>query len=328
MGAMSPELSIVIPCFNGVDYTAACLESIVRNTPEAHEVILVDNGSTDGTADVFARTWSGDGALVRNQRNAGFGIACNQGLAVVRGDVAMVLNNDTLVTPGWSTALLAALRRDPAIGVAVPRSNHVGGDQMVYEVGYRRAPGPEMDEFGRDRAERLAGRGRLATRVSGLCMAIPRDILEAVGGFDPVFRLGNFEDDDYSLRVRMLGRSLWICDDSFIHHFGHRTFAMLPEEYDDLLAENGVRFAAKWDIAPAVERDLPRLPERPFDPRRARVALRRWAPAATRSRWPPSPRRSTGSRGWRRPPHRRERAHPRRHRCRPPAIAAAGTTAP
>lgn len=129
MGGMTPELSIVIPCFNGWDLTAACLASIARHTPEAHEVILVDNGSTDGTADHFARTWDGDGALLRNRRNAGFGVACNQGLAVAAGRVGMVLNNDTLVTPGWSTGLLDALRRDPAVGVAVPRSNHVGGAQ-------------------------------------------------------------------------------------------------------------------------------------------------------------------------------------------------------
>ncbi len=276
---MSPELSIVIPCFNGVEFTAACLEAIARNTPEAHEVILVDNGSTDGTADHFARTWTGDGALVRNARNAGFGVACNQGLAVAAGAVGVVLNNDTLVTPGWSTALLGALQRDPAIGVAVPRSNHVSGEQLLEDVGYDRAPGPEVDAFGDERSRLLAGRGRAVTRVSGLCMAIPRDILDAVGGFDPMFRIGNFEDDDYSLRVRMLGRTLWICDDSYIHHFGHRTFAILPEAYDDLMSENAIRFAAKWDIDPGADRELTTPPARAFDPARDRVDLARWAPA-------------------------------------------------
>lgn len=111
-------------------------------------------------------------------------------------------------------------------------------------------------------------------------MAIPRDVLDAVGGFDPVFRIGNFEDDDYSLRVRLAGRTLWICDDSFIHHFGHRTFAILPDDYDALMTENGTRFAAKWDVDLAADRELEHLPRRAFDPRRDRVDLARWAPAA------------------------------------------------
>lgn len=283
MDAMSPALSIVIPCFNGVEFTAECLESIARNTPEPHEVILVDNGSTDGTADHFTRTWEGDGALVRNPRNLGFGVACNQGLAVAAGAVAMVLNNDTIVTPGWFTAMAAAFERDPALGVAVPRSNHVGGAQMLSDVGYAVAPGPELDAFAAGRSARHAGEGRDATRVSGLCMAITRDVLDRVGGFDPIFGLGNFEDDDYSLRVRMAGRGLRICDDSYIHHFGHRTFAILPDAYADLLTENAARFCAKWGVDLDADRELVHLPARDFDPALDRVDLARWAPTGVPS---------------------------------------------
>lgn len=277
---MRPDLSIVIPCFNGWEYTAMCLESITRNTPEAHEVILVDNGSTDGTADRFAATWAGEGALIRNPRNLGFGEACNQGLAAAEGRRAMVLNNDTVVTPGWHAALAAALDREPSAGVAVPRSNHVGGLQLLESVGYDEAPSPALDAFAADRAARLAGEGREVPRVTGLCALIRREVLEQVGGFDTVFRLGNFEDDDYSLRVRMAGWRLWLAEDSFIHHFGHRTFAILPEAYADLLEENGRRFQAKWDIALATDRELERAIDRPFDPARDRVDLARWAPAA------------------------------------------------
>ena len=277
---MNCDLSIVIPCFNGVEYTAACLESIARNTPESHEVILVDNGSTDGTSDHFAATHEGDGALIRNPRNLGFGVACNQGLAAAEGRRAMVLNNDTVVTPGWYTAMAAAFDRDPSIGVVVPRSNHVGGLQMLAEIEYTSAPSPELDAFAERRARAHAGTGRPVSRVTGLCMAVRREVLERVGGFDPVFGLGNYEDDDYSLRARLAGYALWICDDSFIHHFGHRTFSILPDAYADLLAENGRRFEAKWDISLAADRELEHAADRPFDPARDHVDLARWAPAA------------------------------------------------
>jgi GT2 family glycosyltransferase len=277
---MSLELSIVIPCFNGVEYTAMCLASIARHTPESHEVILVDNGSTDGTGDYFADTHEGEGALIRNARNQGFGVACNQGLAAAEGRRVMVLNNDTIVTAGWFTAMNDALERDPSIGVAVPRSNHVGGLQILGPVGYESAPSPELEAFGSERNAALAGAGRVVPRVTGLCMTFRREVLEAVGGFDPVFRLGNFEDDDYSLRTRLAGYSLWICDDSYIHHFGHRTFVTLPEEYRDLLEENGRRFQAKWDISLATDRELEEAVSRPFDPARDRIDLARWAPSA------------------------------------------------
>lgn len=276
---MTPDLSIVIPCFNGADYTAACLASIVAHTPESHEVILVDNGSTDGTADRFASGWEGDGALIRNASNLGFGVACNQGMAAAEGRRVMVLNNDTIVTPGWFTAMEAALVRDPSLGLVVPCSNHVGGPQMVDAIDYASAPSPELDAFAGRRSRAHAGAGRRVTRVSGLCMAMTRDLLEAVGGFDPVFGLGNFEDDDLSLRARIAGFGLWICDDSFIHHFGHRTFEILPDAYQRLLDENAVRFQMKWDMSLADDRELERAADRPFDPALHRVDLGRWAPA-------------------------------------------------
>jgi GT2 family glycosyltransferase len=192
----------------------------------------------------------------------------------------MVLNNDTIVTPGWFTAMNAALERDPALGVAVPRSNHVGGRQLLDAPGYAQAPSPELDAFAADRNSRLAGTGHGASRVTGLCMTFRREVLDRVGGFDPIFRVGNFEDDDYSLRARLAGYTLWICDDSYVHHFGHRTFATLPDAYRDLLEENGRRFMAKWDIAGEDERDLERAIARPFDPARDRVDLSRWASSA------------------------------------------------
>ena len=274
---MTPELSIVIPCFNGWDYTAACLESITRHTPETHEVILVDNGSTDGTGDRFAASWTGEGALIRNASNLGFGVACNQGMAAAQGRCVMVLNNDTLATPGWFTGRAAALGRDARVGVAVPRSNFVNGRQAVEPVDYREAPSPELDAFAQRRASERAGAGFTATRISGLCMAIRRSVLEAIGGFDPAFGLGNFEDDDFGLRARIAGYELWVCDDSFIHHFGSRTFARLPDAYTRLMAENALRFEAKWGLSLEADRDLERAARRPFNPDEHRVDLGRWA---------------------------------------------------
>lgn len=255
--------SIVIPVHNAVEYTAHCLESIDRHTPEPHDVIVVDNGSTDGTADwLIARD---RGALIRNHTNLGFSVAANQGMARAEGDPVVILNNDTLVTPGWLAALHRALDRDPRIGIAAPMSNFVTGGQLVHPVHYSDARGPELDAFASSRAALFPAMGFGVERLAGLCMAISRRLIDAIGGFDPIFLIGNFEDDDYSVRALKAGFRLWVCQDSYIHHFGSRTFSLLDEERDELLKENALRFIAKWELPDTVN---PKLlhPERPFDP--------------------------------------------------------------
>jgi GT2 family glycosyltransferase len=263
-------VSIVIPVYNALNYTAHCLESIDRHTPEPHEVIIVDNGSTDGTAEWIERR-DRDG-LISNTSNLGFARAVNQGMAAAVGDPVVVLNNDTLVTTGWLTGLVGALDRDPRIGIAVPMSNYVSGGQLVDPVGYEFAPHEDMEAFAADRAEGYRGSGFGVERVSGLCMAISRSLIERIGGFDPMFAIGNYEDDDYSVRARKAGFRLWVCQDSFIHHFGSRTFSLLSDEHRDLMAENALRFCAKWGIPEWVN---PKFadPERDFDPAQDVVPL-------------------------------------------------------
>ena len=266
---MSGVTSIVIPCHGNLLYTALCLESIRLHTPEPHEVVVVDNGCVDGTAD-----WCADhGArVVRSPVNLGFAGGVNLGIAHADGDVVVVLNNDALATPGWLAGLRAAIAREPGVGIAGPRSNWVSDDQIVVEIPYAEAPSPALDAFAAARALEHAGRGREATRISGLCMAIARPVIDAVGGFDTRFVLGNLEDDDYTLRARLAGFRLWIADDSYVHHFGHKTFDVVNEDYDALMRENGLRYVAKWDLP--YDRD-PRgvLPDRDFDPARDRVPL-------------------------------------------------------
>ena len=266
---MSELASIVIPCHGALLYTALCLESIARHTPEPHEIIVVDNGGADGTGEWCAARGA---RVVRSPVNLGFAGGVNLGLSEIRGDLAVVLNNDALATPGWLGGLRGALARERHVGVAGPRSNWVSEDQIIPRPPYDEAPSEDLDRFAAERARAHAGRGREATRLSGLCMAISADALARVGGFDTRFEVGNLEDDDYSVRARMAGFRLWIADDSYVHHFGHKTFALLEEDYDDLLRTNAMRYALKWDLP--LDRD-PRgiLPGRAFDPERDRVPL-------------------------------------------------------
>lgn len=261
--------TIVLPCHDNLLYTALCLESIAQHTPEPHEVVVVDNGCTDATTEWSAARGA---RVVRSPVNLGFAGGVNLGLAEARGDVVVLLNNDALATPGWLAGLRGALDREPGVGIAGPRSNWVSDAQLLPRPPYAQAPSPELDAFAAGRARDHAGRGFDVTRLSGLCMAISRAVLDRIGGFDTRFEIGNLEDDDYSLRARLAGFRLWVADDSYVHHFGHKTFALTGEDYDALMRANTMRYVAKWDLPEDAD---PRgiLPGRAFDPGRDRIPV-------------------------------------------------------
>ncbi|MEW6397730.1 MAG: glycosyltransferase [Bacillota bacterium] len=244
--------SIVLPCCNGVGYTRACIESIFAHTDWPFELIVVDNGSRDGTARYLcdlAATYE-NVRVVTNKDNLGFGVGCNQGMALARGEYAVLLNNDTVVTEGWLPRLIAHAQADSQTGIVGPRSNWVAGLQLVARTSYG-SDLAGLADFAHRWQRTNYGRRRYVDRITGLCMLVKREVLQRMGGFDPRFGIGNFEDDDYCLRARMAGYSVSIADDVFIHHFGHQTFIGQRVDYSALMQRNWQRFCRKWGIDPA-----------------------------------------------------------------------------
>ena len=101
--------SIIIPCWNQLEFTRQCIAALLRHTHGAWELIVIDNGSTDGTAGYLANLR--DAApmpvtLISNSRNLGFPAAINQGLKCARGEYLVLLNNDVVVTEGWLSQLI------------------------------------------------------------------------------------------------------------------------------------------------------------------------------------------------------------------------------
>ena len=105
--------SIIVPCFNQREFTRHCLQALFQHTRPAWELIVVDNGSTDGTAiylEGAQDTTAVPVTVVTNARNRGFPVAVNQGLEVARGEFLVILNNDAVVTDGWLDQLIALTR--------------------------------------------------------------------------------------------------------------------------------------------------------------------------------------------------------------------------
>ena len=247
--------SIVLLAWNQLAYTKLCIESVLRNTHVPYELVLVDNGSVDGTPDYFRQLKAEHPELTikvqLNRKNLGFAKGCNQGLALANGDFVCFLNNDTLVVDGWLEQLQWWADLEPNIGMVGPVSNRVAGIQKIDGVPY---PEDELTPQMAERLETFAAAWRAqnrhqsvqVNRIIGLCLLVKRELIERIGGFDTGFATGNFEDDDYCFRARVAGYRIVIARDVFLHHYGSKTFEGNKVDYSATMARNQERFLKKW----------------------------------------------------------------------------------
>lgn len=239
--------SIVILCFNQLEYTKKCLQSIVKHTSVPYELIIIDNGSSDGTQsflEEYAKKHSRC-SIILNKENRGFAGGNNQGIAAAKGDYILLLNNDVVVTEAWLERLIAHAESDANIGMAGPVSNSISGPQQVENVTYGRNLN-KMHKFAQEYSKNNVGRTQDILRLVGFCLLIKRQVLEIIGGMDESYGNGNYEDDDLCLRSRIAGYRHIIAHDVFVHHYGSVTFKGNRIDYHASLEGNLRRFAEKW----------------------------------------------------------------------------------
>lgn len=239
-----PLTSIVIPVFNGLPDTAACIASILRHTPEPIELIVVDNGSTDGTGKWLEQQCPVEVKYIRNEMNRGYPGACNQGAEIATGAQLLFLNNDTLVTPGWLRRMTEALQSADDVAAVGPRSNYVAPPQFIQRH-YNTLM--ELDAWAWGWSLKRWHERMPAHRLVGFCLLVKRDWWEQTGGnFDESFGIGNFEDDDLCQRLMAAGGKLLVANDAFVHHEGNKTFNREGIDLAGLLAVNQAKYAEKW----------------------------------------------------------------------------------
>jgi GT2 family glycosyltransferase len=250
LGARRHDVSIVVAAPDGLAFTRLCLESVLLNSAEADaELIVVDNGSRDGTREYLAALAERDSRVrvLRNDENRGFGPAVNQGLSAATGDILVVLNNDTIVPPGWLPRLAAHLRR-AEIGLVGPTTNRCGNEAEV-DAPYRIYG--EMVQLSERRAGDHRGVAFDIEVATLFCAAMRRDAYERVGDLDERFEVGLFEDDDYSVRMREAGLRVVCAEDVFVHHFGEASLGELVSSgrHGELFRTNKARFEEKWGLS-------------------------------------------------------------------------------
>lgn len=241
-------ISIVIPAFNELDCTRQCVSSIVAHTDCPYQLVLVDNGSTEPVSEFFQSV--PNAIAIRSEENLGFAGGVNLGMRQASGHV-LVLNNDTLVPAGWLTRLRDVLLSAPDIGMVGPMSNYVSGSQLIPDLSFQSLDA--ISAYASARRVSHADAVRDVARLVGFCLLIRDSAVATVGLFDEEFGPGNFEDDDYCVRVLRAGYRLVVDEGSFVFHYGHRTFralGLVDAAWEQLLAENAARFGAKWQFKP------------------------------------------------------------------------------
>ena len=248
MRALYPPASVVVVTFGNLEFNRACLSSLLSETDWPNlELVFVDNGSTDGTREwlLGERARTPELRVVANEANLGFAPAVNRGIAASSGEFLCLLNNDTVVTRGWLSALIAHLERNRSLGLVGASTNEIANEARV-PVSYSSLS--ELREWAREFTEKNRDRLVPVPMAAMFCTAFRRVLYDEIGPLDERFSIGMFEDDDYSRRVRDAGLGIACARDSFVHHRGRASFKTLgEEEYLRIYRENERRFREKWD---------------------------------------------------------------------------------
>lgn len=237
------QVSFVIPLYNCLAHTQACLASLRATLPRdlAHETILVDDGSTDGTRE-WLQTLPSAVRVLLNDRNLGYAAANNRGAALARGRYLALLNNDLVLTPRWFEPILAAFRRlgtrAGVIGNVQRNARTAAIDHTGIVINLKAKP--EHDTAFPPRWVRFLHPLRRVPAVTGACAFIERELWEKLGGFDEGFHNGG-EDVDLCFRARAAGRVNVVALRSVIlHHISASPGRALRNE------QNSRRLALRW----------------------------------------------------------------------------------
>ncbi len=221
-------VSISITAYNQLQHTKHCIESILHYTAPPYELLLIDNGSTDGTFEYFeqVKSFHRNTRVIRNFKNRNVEATGNHAVSIARGKYIVGATNDTMVHEGWLENFVKQIASAPDIGVVGPRSNNISGPQaMLTEYDTLEA----YQTFAAEWGSQHQGENFPVERMVGMFTIIKKDVLKRIGGVDPDIPTNGrdggygFSDDDLSLRLRLAGYKLLVANDVLIHHFGSVT---------------------------------------------------------------------------------------------------------
>ncbi|MBL8882208.1 MAG: glycosyltransferase [Hyphomicrobium sp.] len=269
----APEVSIIVPVYNQINYTIRCLQSLAEHrTQHSFEVIVMDDVSNDQTQDVLPRI---PGLrYVRNEKNLGFLKNCNKAAGLARGKYLVFLNNDTIVLSGWLDSLHRTFKLHGNVGLV--GSKLIYPDGRLQEAGgiiWKDASGWNWGRLGNPQHPRF-NYVRDADYVSGASIMIPRNLFEEIGRFDERYAPAYYEDTDLAFALRDKGyRVLYQPKSAVVHFEGISSGTDENRGVKRYQAVNRKKFAERWAKVLPIHGTSEDGPSRSADRRWSRHAL-------------------------------------------------------
>ncbi len=213
-----PRVSVIVPNLNGMSLLEACLSSLERQTFKDFEVILVDNGSSDGSVAYVKAKFPWVDSIIENRSNLGFPKACNQGIEASGGDYIVLLNNDTEAHPAWLSELVRVADENPGAGMFATKTLFFDERDVIDTAGHLMYP----DGLNRGRGRLEVDRGQYDDKTdvffpSGCAALYRRKMLGEVGLFDEHhFAYG--DDTDIGMRGRLAGWGCLFVPGAIVYH--------------------------------------------------------------------------------------------------------------
>jgi GT2 family glycosyltransferase len=236
--------AVVIPNWNGREWLRRCLDSVAAQTLTPAEVVVVDNGSTDGSLELLAERGS-EVRTIELGRNTGFAFAVNRGIEAVGAELVALVNNDVVLEPDWLERMTATLTAHPEAASVASKMVDMDDPGVLYDAGdFLRRDGAceqrgrfERDDGSYDRP----GEAFSACAGAGLYR---REAVLAAGGFDERY-FAYLEDVDLGLRLRLRG---WTCryEPAVAHHVGGGSSAQLERPLLGWVERNTLLLVARW----------------------------------------------------------------------------------
>lgn len=236
-------VSVVIPNWNGRAWLPACLAAVAAQEQAPDEVIVVDNGSQDGSLAYLAQEHP-HVRVIALHHNTGFAHAANAGWRSADADHVALINTDVVLAPDWLGRMVAALQADPRRGAVACKMVALQSTGRLYDAGdvlRRDGACEQRGRFMRDDG-RFDEPGEVFAACAGAAL-YRRDALAAVGGFDERY-FAYLEDVDLGLRLRLAG---WVCgyEPAIARHAGEGSSHQLPGGHHRLVTRNTLLLVAK-----------------------------------------------------------------------------------
>ncbi|WP_068776553.1 glycosyltransferase [Paenibacillus sp. FJAT-26967] len=231
-GKFKYPVSILVPAYNKLEFSKQCIESILRYTKDVEfELILVNDGSSDGTKDYFNSVPHDNKKVINLYKNTGPTLAYLIGMRAAEGRVLATVSNDVIVTESWLENLLTCLDSDSNIGIVVPATGNISNGQDI-SVSYQTIE--EMQRFSRNYNVSDRSKWFERERLCPFLNVIPMEVFGKGLCPDRLYQYAEFSDDDFSLQLRLQGYKLILAKDTFCHHFGSISLGEAQRENDSL----------------------------------------------------------------------------------------------